>query len=130
QHVGGDSMSDVGTSDTEQPILGHFATYRLTPTMWALAPEERRKRALAWFQGLRGASEAAHLYLTQGIETEGDVLVWSTSTVADAAAPAGYFKARAAAENAYRDVLEPAHVLWGLTRPSEYSRSAKSAQEI
>jgi len=123
-------MSEVATSETEQPILGHFATYRLTPAMWALAPDERRKRALAWFRGLQGASEAAHLYLTQGIETDGDVLVWSTSTVADAAAPAGFFKARAAAENAHRDVLEPAHVLWGLTRPSEYSRSAKSAQEI
>ena len=37
---------------------------------------------------------------------------------------------RAAADAASRDSVEPIDVVWGMTRPSEYSRAAKSAQEI
>jgi chlorite dismutase len=44
--------------------------------------------------------------------------------------PGSFFTARATAENPFRDMLEPRDVLWGMTRPSEYSRAAKSAQEI
>lgn len=114
----------------EDVILGHFATYRFTDRFWALDPGERRQRAGAWLEGMTKSAEVAHLYLTQGIETGADVLVWSTVTAADRAAPGAFFRGRAAAENAHRDILEPGHVLWGLTRPSEYSRAAKSAQEI
>jgi chlorite dismutase len=113
----------------EIPVLGHFTTYRLTPRFWALDSAERQSRALAWFEGMRGAAEVAHLYLTQGFESASDVLLWSTASVAQSSSPAEYFTARAAAENAHRDIIEPVHVLWGMTRPSQYSR-AKSAQEI
>jgi chlorite dismutase len=116
-------------TDTPAPVLGHFATYRFGARFWALEPGERRRRALAWFEGLRAAADAAHLYLTQGTEAASDVLVWSSVHVADKDAFATYFSARAAAESAHRDIVEPVHVLWGATRPSQYSR-AKSAQEI
>jgi len=116
-------------NDTEKPVLGHFVTYRMTPALWSLEPAQRKARALAWFAGLHDAADAAHLYLVQGIETEGDVLVWSTATVSDTSSPQGFFNARAAAENPHRALFEPAHVLWGMTRPSEYSK-AKSAQEV
>lgn len=116
-------------NDIPNAVLGHFVTYRLTPTLWGLKPEERKERAAEWFEGLREAAEVAHLYLVQGIETDGDVLVWSTATVSDVSAPDGFFRRRAAAENAHRDLFEPSHVLWGMTRPSEYSK-ARSAQEI
>ena len=113
----------------EIPLLGHFTTYRLTPSFWALDSAARQGRALAWFNGMRAAAEVAHLYLTQGFESASDVLLWSTASVAENSSPAEYFVARAAAENAHRDIIEPVHVLWGMTRPSQYSR-AKSAQEI
>lgn len=117
-------------SEEEKPILGHFATYRFDPAFWDLEPDSRRSRALRWLDRIRSVSDVAHLYLTQGIESDSDVLVWSTVTIDDPAAPGRYFTKRAAAENAGRDVMELDHVLWGMTRPSEYSRSAKSAQEI
>jgi chlorite dismutase len=79
---------------------------------------------------MRTSADAAHLYMVQGLETGADVLLWSTSRVPDGAALGAFLLRRAAAENAHRDVLEPGHVLWGVTRPSEYSRAAKSAQEI
>ena len=120
---------DKTKGETADVVLGHFATYRLTPRFWEMDREERRERALRWFEGLRDAAQMADLYLVQGIESEADVLVWSTAIVSENGGPAAYFTARAYAENAHRDILEPAHVLWGMTRPSEYSR-AKSAQEI
>ena len=114
----------------EPVVLGHFASYRFTPGFWALDIEERRSRAGAWLQGMRDSAEASHLYVTQGIETGADVLLWSSVRVPEPGAPGSFFHRRAAAENRHRDILEPGHVLWGMTRPSEYSRAAKSAQEI
>lgn len=116
-------------SEIANAVLGHFVTYGITPKLAELPSGERKERARSWFQDLRAAAEVAHLYLVQGIETDGDVLVWSTNTVSEPATPGGFFTARAAAENAHRDLFEPKHVLWGMTRPSEYSR-AKSAQEV
>jgi chlorite dismutase len=120
---------DLDVSE-EDVVLGHFATYRFNSGFWTLDPVKRSDRARAWFERLAASAGAAHLYLVQGIETGADVLVWSTARIAGPAATGGFFRSRAAAENAGRDVLEPAHVLWGMTRPSEYSRAAKSAQEI
>lgn len=114
----------------EDVILGHFATYRFTQRFWDLSPMQRRDRAAAWLRAMTGAADVAHLYLTQGLETGSDVLLWSTSRIADAKATGAFFRRRAAAEIGFRDVLEPGHLLWGVTRPSEYSRAAKSAQEI
>ena len=117
-------------SDRADVSLGHFATYRFTPGFWALDAERKKERAAEWLAGLEASADATSLYLTQGIETDGDVLVWSTVRVDDKARPRSYFIERAAAENPFRDAFEPRHVLWGMTRPSEYSRAAKSAQEI
>ncbi len=112
-----------------EPVLGHFATYRFTTRFWALSPDIRQERASAWFAGLRATADEGHLYLTQGLETDGDVLVWTTVRVGTTARPGTFFAARARAEMTGRDILDPRHALWGFTRPSEYS-SARSAQEI
>jgi len=117
------------TPELPTAVLGHFATYRFTPAFWALSGHERPARASAWWARVSGTAEAASLYLLQGLETGADVLVWSSVSVPEPGAPGAWFAARAAAENPDRDVLEPGHVLWGMTRPSEYSR-ARSAQEI
>jgi chlorite dismutase len=119
-------------TDTEAGIvtLGHFTTYRATAKLWSLAPEERHERALGWVEGLRDTADATQLYIVQGLESDADVLVWSSIADVDERTPLDFFTARAAAENRHRDLFEPRHILWGLTRPSQYSKSAKSAQEI
>jgi len=122
-------LSDAAPA-SEEVVLGHFATYRLAPRLWTLEPAERNRRAVAWFEGLRASADAAHLYLVQGLESGVDVLVWATARVPSPDVAGAFFRCRAAAENAHRDVFEPGNVLWGVTRPSEYSRTAKSAQEI
>jgi len=118
------------SSEESTVTLGHFCTYRFTPRFWELDVGARRERARAWFEGLRDTAEAAHLYLVRGLESEADVLVWSTLRLAEPDAAGAYFAERASVENNGRDLLEPIHALWGMTRPSEYSRSQRSAQEI
>lgn len=114
---------------TSEAVLGHFATYRGTPAFWASGGAERRERATSWLAGVCGSADVMHVYLTQGIEPTSDVLVWTAARVGDTGVPASFFKARARADSAYRGVFEPVDLLWGLTRPSEYS-SARSAQAI
>ena len=122
-------MTDEQTRP-EEVVLSHFGTYRFTPHFWELPPGQRRARAGEWLSRLGTSAEVVHLYLVQGIETAADVLVWSSLKAPGPAAPGAFFRARAAAENEHRDLFDPGHVLWGMTRPSEYSRAAKSAQEI
>jgi chlorite dismutase len=114
----------------EPIVLGHFARYRFADGFWKVASSQRRVLGRAWFDAVASSGEVAQLYLVQGIGGAADVLVWSTIRVEKTTAPADFFRRRAAAENAHRNVMEPVSSLWGMTRPSEYSRAAKSAQEI
>jgi chlorite dismutase len=123
-------QTSPATTEHLEVALGHFATYRLTPGFWAMDTGARRSRAETWLDGLRSEADAMALYVTQGLEADGDLLVWSSVRVGDTRRPGTFFRQRASAENSARDVIEPRHVLWGMTRPSEYSRAAKSAQEI
>jgi chlorite dismutase len=118
------------SAEAEAVALGHFATYRYTPRFWELDGGVRRARAAEWLSSLARTAETAHLYLVSGIESGGDVLVWSSARLTHPPDAGDFFTSRAAAENAFRDIFEPAHVLWGMTRPSEYSSRARSAQEI
>ena len=124
------SQEEPSAGAPDPVVLGHFATYRLGGPFWELDGAERRRRARAWCDALAGAADSVQLYLVQGIERAADVLVWGSMRVQNLTSPADFFRRRAAVDGAYRDVLEPIDVIWGMTRPSEYSRSAKSAQEI
>ena len=123
-------MSDTHETREKRPtVLGHFANYRFTRRFWEMDGPDRRERARAWFEDVRGAADLAHPYLLQGLEPGADVLIWSSLRAEEDEAGARYFMRRAAAEGGHRDVVEPVSTLWGLTRPSEYSR-ARSAQEV
>ena len=116
-------------SEVQDVVLGHFTTFRVSHPFWALSADERRDAASRWITGLRDRAEALEIYLTQGVESASDVLVWSSVRVPEADAPGRFFRERARAEAPFRRYFEPVHVLWGLTRPSEYSK-ARSTQEI
>ncbi len=118
-----------GDGGTRMSVLGHFANYRFTPRFWELDAGARRSRARAWFEDVRAAADLAHPYLLQGLEAGTDVLIWSTVRADGDDAGARYFTRRARAEGRHRDIVEPVKILWGMTRPSEYSK-ARSAQEI
>lgn len=122
-------MTQDSVPESPLPTLSHFTTYRLTPAFWSLEADDRRTRASAWLRDMRAAAESTELYLTQGFEAGSDVLVWQSVPLTDSKRPADFFTARATAESGHRDIVDPRDTLWGLTRPSQYSK-ARSAQEI
>jgi chlorite dismutase len=125
-----DSNAQEPTDHHESAVLGHFTTYRLTREFWALGAGDRQHRLHSWLSGLQRNDSAIVTYLTQGLEHTSDMLVWSSCRVPVPDAARDFFVTRARAEAPHRMYVEPVHGLWGLTRPSEYSRAAKSAQEI
>jgi chlorite dismutase len=58
-----------------------------------------------------------------------DLLVWSAIEAEDPNQVAQFFEKFACATNPYRHLIEPANILWGFTKPSQYTKT-RSNQEI
>jgi chlorite dismutase len=109
--------------------LNHFSLIRFTPRYWETALSERREHVNRWLAGAGGAARAIHLYQVAGLEAQNDLLVWSAVEADDPATPALFFSAWAEALGPVRTLLEVREVLWGLTLPSQYTRT-RSPQEL
>jgi chlorite dismutase len=109
--------------------LNHFGVYGLTPEYWRLADAERCALRTEWVQRLSETAQAVHHYQTFPTEVGSDILVWCAVDASDAMAPATFFDAYSRALRPFRRYIDVRHLLWGFTRPSEYSR-ARSRQEI
>ena len=109
--------------------LNHFATLRLQPAFWRLPAAERRQRVTETVEALKAGTQALHLYQSHPIDVGVDLLLWSASEVASSEVPRDFFPAWGKALRPLRPFVEIPHVLWGFTRPSQYSK-AKSSQEI
>ena len=58
-----------------------------------------------------------------------DFLVWSSQSIETSEEPAQFFERLACAVLPHRQYLEPEQTFWGLTRPSQYTKS-RATQEI
>jgi chlorite dismutase len=56
------------------------------------------------------------------MSADADLIVWTAQEVEDAGTPARFFDHMARALACYRSVLEVVDVLWGVTRPSPYTK--------
>jgi chlorite dismutase len=110
-------------------ILNHFALYSFTETYWQLSLEERRDFHQGWLAGLRQAAQQIHLYQIFPAEAGSDILVWTAATIEASCDTARLFEGYARATNPYRRFIQPAEMLWGYTRPSEYTKT-RSSREI
>ncbi|HEX9631578.1 MAG TPA: chlorite dismutase family protein [Gemmatimonadales bacterium] len=109
--------------------LNHFSLVRFTPRYWEMAPSERREHRARWLDAVRGAARATHLYQVAGPEAQNDLLVWSAIEADDPAAAALFFSAWAEALAPARPFVEVRETLWGLTLPSQYTKT-RSTQEL
>ncbi|MDX1744469.1 MAG: chlorite dismutase family protein, partial [Halobacteriales archaeon] len=125
-----DSRADPEAAEaTDYRVVNHLALYSLTDEWWTKSSDERRAAFRDLTDRLRGAADVAWFYQVVPFETNGDFLVWTASRLVDLSSPARFSRQVAEATIPARGWLETEDVLWGLTRPSQYSR-AKSAQEI
>jgi chlorite dismutase len=114
--------------------LNHFAFFKFKDAHAGLSAGERREFHTAWLAGLRDAAEQVDVYQVYPAQTSADVLVWSALNAPEAGeggapAAAAFFERFARATNPHRRLVEPVHVLWGFTRPSQYTKT-RSTQEI
>ena len=109
--------------------LNHFALYAWKDAYWALPAQERAQFHREWLQGLRAGAPKVDVYQVFPAEKRGDLLVWSAAPIVATCDTAGFFQSVARATNPFRAYLDPVDVLWGYTRPSQYTKT-RSTQEI
>ena len=105
--------------------LNHFGVYALTAAFHALPAGERQSLGARWLQALGDTARRVHSYRTFPTTADSDLIVWSVVPVADGDAAGRFFTACAGALRPLRRWVRPVAVLWGFTRPSEYSRARR-----
>ena len=109
--------------------LNHFATLSFSDDYWKLPQESRRAVRDEFLSRLKATVDSVHLYQLAALESRGDLLVWSASGSASPEASNHFFGGWAAALAPARRYLQRGDVLWGYTRPSQYTKT-RSTQEL
>jgi chlorite dismutase len=110
-------------------LLSFFSFCQFSPAYWSAPPDERQAVQARLLAGLRASQVHFDLYQVFPARAEVDLMVWCTLPVEDGHTPAHFFQQAAELFNPLRAYLLPKEIMWGMTRPSDYSRG-KSAQEI
>ncbi len=109
--------------------INHFALYAWKGAYWALKSEARAGLHAEWLHALRASAPKIDIYQVFPAESRGDLLVWSAAPIVAQCDSASFFEQLARATNSFRAYLEATDVLWGYTRPSQYTKT-RSNQEI
>ncbi|MDQ3073901.1 MAG: chlorite dismutase family protein [Bacteroidota bacterium] len=114
----------------DKRILVHYALYSFKDRFWDLPGKERTDILLQFFKAIENASQKTWFYQVYPAQTKFDILVWSTIEADDLNAPLEFFDKYAREASSFRSYLNPALTLWGVTKPSIYSKAKRSAQEL
>ena len=109
--------------------LSHFALYRFNEAFFSHPPHERKDTLTRWWSSLSGVATKTDVYQLYPALADADVLVWSTVEMAASDQISRFFTDYACQSNPFRGIIQPVQTLWGLTRPSEYTKT-RSNQEI
>ncbi len=110
--------------------LNHFALFTFKDAYWTLDTDACTEFHRAWLRSLRAAARNVAVYQVFPSESGNDLMVWSALPADDHRETAKFFECFARATNPFRAYLQVNATLWGYTRPSQYSRATRSAQEI
>jgi chlorite dismutase len=116
-------------SEQTPSTLNHFAFFSYQAPFFDLPKEERQGFHRSFLRGLREASDNLDIYQVYPIQAEADILVWSAAVTEDPEVPCEFFTHFARATNPYRRLIQPKTVFWGVTKPSQYTKT-RSKQEI
>ena len=109
--------------------LSHFALLRFRETYWELNEPDREHVFASWWDALADTAQRRYLYQVFPARADADLLLWSALPAASQSAVADFFLTFSRAFAPWRRYIEVTLTLWGLTKPSIYSRG-KSPQEI
>lgn len=109
--------------------LNHFAVVSCTADFHRLDKAERGRTLREWLGRVRAGADVLHCYQLDGLEARGTLLLWTACASADPERVQRFFADRAAAHDGFRHLLHQEEVLWGFTRPSQYTKT-RSTQEL
>lgn len=110
-------------------VLNHFAFMQFKDEYYSKSVPEKQQFHKDFISGLQQAGQRFYLYQVYPAQADVDVLVWSALEVANPSDTTKFLQQFACATNPYRSLVEFKHILWGYTRPSQYTRT-RSNQEI
>lgn len=109
--------------------LNHFAIVSFTDDFQRLDAGERRREALSWLDRMRASADVLHCYQLDGLEARNSLLLWTACASADPDRVRRFFTTRAEVHAGTRHLFRQEEVLWGFTRPSQYTKT-RSTQEL
>lgn len=110
-------------------ILNHFTYFHFTEAYYPLPTPTKIELQHNWLENLKPLAEQFYLYQIYPAGCQADLLAWNAQPAASTGQFRSFFTDFARATNPYRQFIKPVQVLWGVTRPSVYTRT-RSTQEI
>ena len=109
-------------------LLNLYTTFRFTGAYYDLEPSDRVTARKEVLRAVSALAPANHLYSVFPTRADADFMIWSAIDADDPKAPAEFFKAYSRAIEGIEEI-DHDKTLWGMTRPSMYSRG-KSEQDM
>jgi chlorite dismutase len=116
-------------AEQTQPTLNHFALFSFKDPHYQLSSHERKQFHKSWLAQLEQTARQTSLYQVYPTLAGADILVWSAVEADNPDAASTFMSRMACATNPFRHFIEPVSILWGFTKPSQYTKS-RSSQEI
>jgi chlorite dismutase len=109
-------------------LLSHFSFFSFESAFFQLESGRRRQIFQDWLNNMRQMGQV-ELYQSYPAQVGADFMLWSSIESNEPTAPARFFTSFARAGISLRGWANPSQVYWGLTRPSQYTKT-RSSQEI
>lgn len=109
--------------------LNHFSFFTFKDAYFSLPQQERRQFHQRWLANLCQVTPHLQVYQVYPAQPGADFLVWSALDASQPQAASTFFEKYAQASNPFRHLLKPSGLLWGFTKPSQYTKT-RSAQEL
>jgi chlorite dismutase len=114
----------------ENRIITHYAMFRFNRHYWNLLSEQRMEMLRHFCEEVDQSAKQVWFYQVYPTQVSYDMLVWSSDEAGENSDIANFMTRNAMATNKFRGFIEPVENFWGVTKPSQYSKAKKSAQEI
>ena len=107
-----------------------YNLFSMTPEFWALDAEDKAVLTRDFLEEMQKVSEQTYFYQVYPSRSEYDIMVWHNIKTDDLEAINIYAAKCMLVVNKYRLYFDPNLVLSGITKPTVYSKSKRSKQEI
>lgn len=114
----------------DRRIITNYQCFKFKEEFWDLRSGEKSDIIKKFLDKVKASADTSYFYQVYPSRYEYDFMVWSNVEAEELDSADKYFERLAKAVNPHRNYIEVCQNFWGMTKPSQYSKSAKSAQEI